>query len=148
MAHFERTTHVHETGQGKYQNKIEIGKHEFFASEPVDLGGDDSGPTPVEIVNAALGACTSITLRMYADRKGWPLESVSVEVSHKRGIVEECESGDNEQTSRPQEIFTKTIRLTGPLSSEQKQRLLEIAEKCPVHKILKQPACMRSSLAS
>ncbi len=145
MEHKVRDITVTETGKGKFQNQIEIGKHHFLASEPTELGGDDSGPTPIELLNAALGACTSITLRMYADRKGWPLEGVWVNVTHQRGVIEECEDLDV-APSKPRDVFTKIIKLKGPLDSAQQARLLEIAEKCPVHRILKQSACMRSRL--
>ncbi len=148
MPHDQRITIVSETGFGKYQNKITIGEHHFLASEPIELGGDDSGPTPVEILNAALGACTAITLRMYADRKGWPLQHVSVKVTHKRGVVEECDEIDIGQSLQSQEVFTKDITFTGPLGPEQIERLLAIAKKCPVHKMLQHQACMRTRLSS
>ena len=148
MSNAPRTTVVFETGNGKFQNKVEIGAHTFFASEPAELGGDDSGPTPIEIMNAALGTCTSITLRMYAERKGWPLQSIYVEISHQRGKAEECAIEGREVPSHPQEIFTKKIKLEGPLDPKQIERLLMIADKCPVHRILTQQACLRTQLIS
>ncbi len=147
MGHTQRNISISETGLGKYQNEIVIGQHRLIASEPESLGGDDSGPTPIELLEAALGACTTITLRMYADRKQWPLEQVSVEVAHKRGHLEECEDAQEGTSTRPMDIFTKKIHLTGDLDSAQRERLLQIAEKCPVHKILGQKVCLRSELS-
>lgn len=146
MGHSQRNISVSETGLGKYQNEIVIGQHRLLASEPESLGGDDSGPTPIELLEAALGACTTITLRMYADRKKWPLEQVSVDVKYKRGQLEECGNGETGSSNKPMDIFTKKIHLTGPLDAEQRERLLYIAEKCPVHKILGKKACLRSEL--
>ena len=118
---------VEETGWGKYQNWVVAGEHVRIAAEPESLGGDDSGFTPFEYLNAALGACTSITLRMYADRKSWELHQVHVDVFHQRG-----EDGKS--------IFTRKIRLEGNLNTEQRARLIEIANKCPVHKTLHEGA--------
>lgn len=146
MSHSQRIVEVCETGIGKYQNKISIGKHALLASEPTSLGGDDSGPTPIELLNAALGACISITLRMYADRKNWPLDQVIVTVTHKRGQLEECSKQDQQNENSVQDIFTKEIKLIGKLDEAQTQRLMQIADKCPVHRILKQNTCTRSHL--
>jgi putative redox protein len=115
--------------------RIQAGRHELRADEPVPSGGTDSGPDPYALLLAALGACTSMTLRLYADRKQWPLEGVSVRLSqakvHARDCAE-CEDKDDARVSR----ITREIALSGPLSAEQKQRLIEIANRCPVHRTL------------
>ncbi len=142
----QNTTRISETGKGLYQNEITIGDHHLLAGEPKGLGGDDSGPTPMELLSAALGACTTITLRMYANRKDWPLERVSAQVTHKKGPREICEdeNSDNEQKPGLVDIFNRTISLQGPLSDEQRQRLMQIADKCPVHKALSGNSCVRT----
>jgi len=141
---------VSETGKGLYQNQITIGKHQLMASEPEDLGGDDSGPTPMELAAAALGACTTITLRMYANRKDWPLERISAAVTHKRGPREVCAEEDDDTNHQPGliDIFTRTLTFEGALSDEQRQRLMQIADKCPVHKALSGNSCVRTIDAS
>jgi putative redox protein len=106
------------------------------ADEPVALGGLDLGPTPHDLVSAGLAACTTQTLRLYAKRKGWALGAVQVSVSHRRDI-----------TVRPVDIFDRTISLGGPLDEEQRQHLLEIAEKCPVHKLLTGGATISTALS-
>lgn len=145
--HEQKTVNVRETGKGLYQNEIVVGEHRLIAGEPKDLGGDNSGPTPMELATAALGACTSITLRMYANRKAWPLEKISVSVSHKKGPREVCADENDDTDHKPGliDIFTRTITLEGPLNAEQCDRLLQIADKCPVHKALSGNSCIRTS---
>lgn len=111
-----------QTAEGKFQQSVLVGPHRGLADEPKELGGDDTGPAPFEHVLAGLGACTSMTIKMYADRKTWPLESVHVDLSiHK----------ENDGYR-----LTRKISLKGELSEEQRTRLLDIANKCPVHKML------------
>ncbi|MDR2188472.1 MAG: OsmC family protein [Azonexus sp.] len=129
---------VTENGQGKYQQAVDIGQHHLIADEPVSAGGDDGGPAPVEFLLTALGACTAMTLRMYAERKGLALRQVSVALQHEKVAV------DGVLRDR----IERRITLDGELTSAERQRLLEIAEKCPVHKILSQPLLIASSLAS
>ena len=95
----------------------------------------DSGPDPYALLLAALGACTSMTLRLYADRKGWPLEGVTVRLSQSRIHARDCADCEEKEDARVDRI-TREIELTGPLSPEQKQRLVEIAKRCPVHRTL------------
>jgi putative redox protein len=130
------STHVvvTETGQG-YAQRIEAGRYILFADEPASAGGTDTGPDPYTLLLAALGACTSMTLRMYANRKKWPLESVSVRVAHERIHARDCAECETKDDSRV-DRFAREITLKGPLSDEQKQRLVEIAERCPVHRTL------------
>lgn len=109
-------------GSGKLGQDIEIGTHKLRADERADKGGDDNGPEPHELLAAALGSCTAMTLKIYAERKGWPLRDVIVHVT-----------GD---AAGGRYVMTRTLTLTGELDGEQRQRLIEIAGKCPVHKTL------------
>ncbi|TFV92006.1 OsmC family peroxiredoxin [Oxalobacteraceae bacterium OM1] len=109
-------------GEGKLQHIIEIGPHRIITDAPRQYGGDESGPEPHDILDASLAACTGVTLAMYAQRKGMDLQDIEVRISHKQ------EGGAY--------VMTRHLRYTGNLSDEEKQRLTEIAEKCPVHKTL------------
>jgi putative redox protein len=113
---------VSETGAGRYGNLIRVGRHRLAADEPVDVGGDDTGPMPHDFVLAGLGACTSMTVRMYAERKGLALKRISVRLSMRK-VGEATE-------------MTRDIALDGDLSPDERARLIEIANKCPVHKTL------------
>lgn len=115
---------VEETGAGLFQAEVSAGGAHFLVDEPVEVGGMGSGPTPYDLLSAGLGACTAMTLRLYARAKSLPLDRVRVTVGHKK--VNET----------PADRFVREIRLTGALSEDQKARLLEIAEKCPVHRTL------------
>jgi len=115
---------VRETGRGKYQVEIAAAGTRFLADEPASVGGLGSGPTPYDLLASALGACTAMTVRLYATRKAWPLESVTVRVLHRRDGLE------------AKDRFAREIVLTGALSTEQRRRILEIANRCPVHETL------------
>ena len=128
---------AHDSGHGGLQLLITAGPARFVADEPVDLGGLDLGPTPHDLVCAGLAACTAQTLRLYAKHKGWPLSEVRVDVSHQR---------DPAQT--PPDRFIRVLSLGGPLDGEQRERLLDIAEHCPVHRLLTGGASVRTSVAS
>ncbi len=130
------TVVVAENGQGRYQQQVTVGQHKLIADEPASMGGADAGPAPFDFVMSGLGACTSMTLRMYAERKELPLTRVSVELSHDKVEI------DGAQRDR----ITRRITLEGGLSTEQRQRLLEIANKCPVHRALSQSIQLESSL--
>lgn len=108
--------------QGKIRQEVRIGRHQLIADHTTNEGGDDAGPTPHEFLLAALGSCTAMTLRVYAQRKNWPLENAEVTVSLDKF----------EGTSR----FSREIKLVGPLDEGQRTRLLAVAEACPVHKTL------------
>ncbi|MEO0917649.1 MAG: OsmC family protein, partial [Pseudomonadota bacterium] len=116
--------------------------HHTVADEPMAYGGTNQGMSPYGFLSAGLGACTSMTIRMYARRKGWPLEHVSVDVSHDKVHAQDAE------TSKAVRIdsFRREIRLEGSLNNEQRQRLLEIADKCPVHKTLETGATVETIL--
>jgi putative redox protein len=116
---------VQETGAGKFQVEVRTGATRFLADEPTTAGGLGSGPNPYDLLCAALGACTSMTLRLYADQKQWPLKRTRVAVGH-----------DKDKERKPADRFTRSIALEGPLDAAQRTRLLEIANKCPVHRTL------------
>ena len=117
----------------RYQTQIVAGRHELIADEPVGVG-DDAGPSPYELLLAALGACTSMTLLMYARRKQWPLDGVTVELEHDRVYADDCEGCEDPATFIDR--IDRRIRLHGPLDEEQRERLAYIATRCPVHKTL------------
>jgi len=125
---------VEELG-GKYTNRVAARSHELLADEPTKAGGLDAGPAPYEYLMAALGACTSMTVRMYADHKGWPLERVSVDLEHSKVDLPAGHPLAADGKGK-QDLFVRTLQLTGPLDSEQRARLLEIAGRCPVHRTL------------
>lgn len=125
---------VTETGVGHLAQSIRAGRHSLSAGEPISVGGDDSGPTPYDLLLAALGACTSMTLRLYVERKGWPLEGVRVHLSHEKVHAEDC--ADCETRAGKIDRIARHLELTGDLSEEQRAKLLEIADKCPVHRTL------------
>lgn len=117
-----------------YTSQVSTGSHELLADEPASVGGDDKGPSPYEFLLASLGACTTMTLRMYADRKDWPLPTVTVELNHYRVHAKDCEDCESEEgmVSR----IDRRLTIEGEYTDEQRKRLVEIAEKCPVHKTL------------
>ncbi|NNE26273.1 MAG: OsmC family protein [Saprospiraceae bacterium] len=118
----------------KFTTEIKAGKHVLVADEPKSLGGNDYGPTPYDLLNAALSACTAMTLKMYAQRKKWDLQEVKVHISFSRTHEKDME--DTTRTGRRLEQFEKVLELKGDLDDSQKQRLVEIANRCPVHRTL------------
>ncbi|MEM7662018.1 MAG: bifunctional alpha/beta hydrolase/OsmC family protein [Pseudomonadota bacterium] len=132
---------VEETGAGKFQAKVVTGRHSLLADEPTSVGGDDSGPSPYDLVSAGLGACTTMTLRMYAERKDWPVGKISVHVSHAKDYADDC--ANCEEGSRI-DIFERRISVGGDLTAEQHNRMIEIADKCPVHRTLESVAHIRT----
>lgn len=135
---------VAESGSGRLSQRITAGRHELVADEPRPMG-DDTGPTPYDLLLSGLGACTSMTLRLYADRKGWPLTGVTVELRHSRLHANDCEQCETE--SGMVDRIERTIRLDGDLSDEQRARLMDIADKCPVHRTLSSETRIRTTLA-
>lgn len=122
------------SSDGFLKQRITAGNHTLIADEPREAGGSDAGPDPYSFLLAALGACTSMTLQLYAKRKGIPLEKIQVSLRNSSIHAKDCESCDSEAGKIEQ--IERYISLTGPLTDEQKQRLLEIAQRCPVHKTL------------
>jgi len=117
-----------------FAQDIATGAHHLRADEPVAAGGTDTGPDPYALLLAALGSCTSMTLGVYARRKKWPLEEVTVRLQHRRVYLEDCEGC--EEAPRRIERIDREIRLVGPLDDQQRASLLAIADKCPVHRTL------------
>jgi putative redox protein len=137
---------VRETlANGPFQNEVLIGGRRFLADEPKRVGGAETGPDPYEWVSTGLGACTAMTLRMYANRKGWPLARVSVGLEHAKKHADDCI--DCKPSDRI-DVFTRSIEIEGDLDDEQRQRLLEIADRCPVHRTLEHGAKVETRLAT
>src|SRR5262249_41772027 len=118
-----------------FRTEVEVGGHQLVVDEPIAVGGTDSGPTPYEMLLAGLGACTAMTLRIYADRRKWPLERVLVNLQHRKVHAQDCI--DCDQKAAKMDVVDRVITLHGTLSEEQRAKLLEIAERCPVHQTLR-----------
>jgi len=125
---------VRETGQGRFQQEIKAGAHRFLADEPVDAGGADSGPNPYDLLLAALGACTAMTLRLYAERKALRLDRVAVRLRHAKVHAADCETCEGKDAKVDR--IERGIVLEGELDAQERARLLEIADKCPIHRTL------------
>jgi putative redox protein len=125
---------VEETGEGAFQQAVAMGPHRLLADEPERYGGTDTGGSPYDLLLAGLGACTSMTVRMYADRKKWPLERVRVVLRHEKAHAEDCEACETK--SGKIDRIARDVAFTGELDADQRAKLLEIADKCPVHRTL------------
>jgi putative redox protein len=134
---------VTESGTGTYTQRITAGRHQLFADEPVPIG-DDAGPTPYDLLLAGLGACTSMTVRMYANKKGWPLERVEVSLRHSRIHAEDCAECETKKGWLSH--IDRSITLVGDLDDIQRERLMAIAERCPVHQTLTSEVDIATSL--
>lgn len=134
---------VAEAGSGTYTQRITAGHHELISDEPQPIG-DGAGPTPYDLLLAALGACTSMTVRMYANRKGWQLEQVRVTLRHSRIHAKDC--ADCETSAGWIGHIDREVELSGDLDDAQRQRLLNIAERCPVHQTLTSEIRIATSL--
>ncbi|QLG43995.1 bifunctional alpha/beta hydrolase/OsmC family protein [Costertonia aggregata] len=121
-------------GEDGFTTPMKVGRHFLTADEPVDVGGNDYGPSPYELVSAGLSACTAMTIQMYAKRKGWPVENVQVHTSYDKSHAEDCM--DCESDNAKIDTFNREIKLTGNIDEKQIERILQIADKCPVHRTL------------
>ena len=133
---------VRETRRGQFQQEVITGAHRLLADEPVKAGGLDSGPGPYDLLLAALGACTSMTMRLYADRKQIPLERTQVRLRHEKIYASDCAACETKEGKI--DHIDRVISFEGELTAEQRARLLEIADKCPVHRTLKSEVDIRT----
>jgi len=140
-----RAVVVTETHEGKFQQTVEVGPHRLLADEPVAAGGLDTGLSPYDLLTAALGTCTAMTLRLYADQKGLPLAGVSVTLTHAKIHAADCASCETKEGKIDR--IERTIALEGELDEAQRARLLQIADKCPVHRTLTSEVEIRTALA-
>lgn len=125
------------TGHGKFGTEVHTKSHSFIADEPKSYGGDDTGPTPYDLLLAALGTCSAMTMKLYADSKRWPFEGVHIDLVHEKDHADDCTDCVEGKFDLKQQALVKTITLHGEgLSQEQREKILAIAEKCPVHQTL------------
>ncbi|MGK7312100.1 MAG: bifunctional alpha/beta hydrolase/OsmC family protein [Candidatus Longimicrobiales bacterium M2_2A_002] len=137
---------VTRTGEDGFRTEVMAKRHPLVADEPASVGGTDTGPTPYDLLAAGLGACTGMTLRMYADRKGWPLEEVTVHLKHSKIHAKDCEE-DCDEGDEKLDRMERVIELEGDLDDEQRDRLLEIADRCPVHRTFEVGIAVETELA-
>jgi len=136
--------------EGKFQQTVLAGKHRLFADEPESYGGMDSGPSPYDYLSISLGACTGMTLRMYAARKGLELGRISVDVSHAKIHAQDCVECDEarQQSNTRIDRFSRTIFIEGGVPAGLEEKILEIADKCPVHKTLEASSVVATALSA
>jgi len=135
------------SAQSKDGLKVQIfaGRHGMIADEPLDLGGDDAGPTPYDFLLSALAACTIMTLHLYAERKGWPLEKVEVELSTKKIYARDCEDCESDPDAKI-DVIERSLKIIGDLDQEQRERLIVMADRCPVHRTLTSETKIRTTV--
>lgn len=119
---------------GGFAQEIEIGSHELFADEPISYGGTDTGPSPYDLLLAALGSCISMTIGLYARKRRWPLENITVSLRHSKIHAADCDHCETKEGKIDR--IERDIHLAGSLSDEQRAKLMEMADKCPVHQTL------------
>src|SRR5213594_3352431 len=137
------TTEVVVSSESGLAQQIVAGKHKWGADEPAPYGAD-TGPSPYGLLLASLGACTSMTLRLYAQRKGWDLQRITVRLRHSRIHAEDCEECETSEGFLDQ--IDREIEVSGNLGLDEKERLLAIADQCPVHKTLRSEISIRSRI--
>lgn len=125
---------IEETKQGRFTQQVTIGTHKLIADEPKDSGGLDAGPSPYDFLLASLGTCTAMTLRMYADFKKFNVEKIKVTLTIDKSYAKDCENCGNDSSKI--DHITRSIEIKGQLTDEERQKLLAIANKCPVHRTL------------
>jgi putative redox protein len=136
---------VEDSAAGPFAEIVRNGAHVLHADEPVAKGGNDTGPDPYAYLLAALGTCTAMTLRLYARNKQWPLTKVSVQLAHRKIYATDCAECETKEGRIDR--LERIIELEGPLSDEQRRRMLEIADHCPVHRTLKSEIVISTQLA-
>jgi len=139
-----RSVTVHGSAAG-FAQEISVGPHRLAADEPVIVGGTDTGPNPYDLLLAALGSCTSMTVAMYARRKEWPLVAVTVRLRHSRVHAADCEASETRVGLL--DHIDREVEFSGALSDEQRARLLDIADKCPVHRTLGSEIIVQTRMA-
>jgi len=137
---------VREAGMGRFAQDVFTGSHRLRVDEPRAMGGDDTGPSPYGLLSAALGACAAMTLRLYAQRHGWPLERVLVRLHHERVHARDCANCEGQESWMDR--IEREVVLDGPLDARQRERLLEIADRCPVHRTLSSQVDVRTRLGA
>ncbi len=130
----------------KFSQLIQSDDHQWVADEPSSVGGSNLGPDPYEHLLAALGACTAMTMRMYANRKKWPVENISIELDHARDHGADCSECDEEH--KQIDVITRSISITGDLDDEQRNRIMEIADKCPVHRTMHNKLVVKTNVVT
>ena len=136
---------VEDASWGDFAEIVRTGRHVMAADEPLAVGGGETGPGPYEYLLAALGTCTAMTLRMYARQKNWPLHKVTVRLAHDKIYATDCATCETKEGKIDR--LERTITLEGPLDAAQRQRLLEIADRCPVHRTLTSEIVIETELA-
>ena len=141
---YDHRVTVHTPAEG-FRTGVAVRQHTLVADEPTEVGGTDEGPTPYDLLAAALGTCTAMTLRMYADRKKWPLTGITVHVEHDRLHADDCATCETKDGHIDR--LRRTLTLDGDLDDEQRARLVEIADRCPVHRTLEGEIMIATELA-
>ncbi len=139
---------VTETGAGKFSNIVRVGAHTLLADEPGEYGGDGTGPSPYEYLMAAVGACSTMTMRLYADRKGWTVTKLEVHLRHGKVHAEDCIDCSEADKKVKVDQIEKHIIIEGDLTEDQRRRIFEVSKKCPVHRTLQSPMQIESILES
>jgi uncharacterized OsmC-like protein len=140
----EPRTVVVEGPRSGFRTEVTVDRHRLTVDEPLPVGGTDAGPSPYEMILAALGSCTAMTLRLYADRKKWPLERVVVKLRHRKVHAQDC--ADCEHKTAKIDTIDRVLELQGPLDEAQRAKLLEMADRCPVHQTLRSEIQVNTTL--